>query len=380
MYKNKKGGLLGIVITIVVLILIVIFSNREANTSFFENVANKLVMPIQNGLTYLKNRVSGNSTFFTDISNLKSENQDLKEKNSQLEQSLRELENIKTENETLKEYLGLTEKYGEYKTVPGYVIDKEISNYSKTIIINIGKNDGIEVNMTVIADDIRFRTLGTDYGEDEIKAVLEGKAKHQPYQKKPPKEQPFQLLVDIQGKMAEGKSVGYKKWATKFNLKEMSKTLLFLQEQKISSADELRERAAAATERYHAMGDSIKAAEARLTEIAVLKTHIINYAKTRPVYDAYRKSGYSKKYLEAHREEITLHKAAKAVFDEAGLQKLPKVKALDAEFAELLTKKKAAYPDYRKARNEMQELVRAQKNVERFFAEEKQTHETEQVR
>ena len=75
---------------------------------------------------------------------------------------------------------------------------------------------------------IRFRTLGTGYGEDEIKAVLERKAKHQPYQKKPPKEQSFQLLVDIQGKMAEGKSVDYKKWATKFNLKEMSKTLLFL--------------------------------------------------------------------------------------------------------------------------------------------------------
>ena len=139
MYRNKKSGLLGIIITIVVLILIVIFSNREANTSFFENVANKLVMPIRNGLTYLKNKVSGNSTFFTDISNLKTENQQLKEQNSKLEQSLRELENIKTENETLKEYLGLTEKYGEYKTVPGYVINKEISNYSKTIIINIGK-------------------------------------------------------------------------------------------------------------------------------------------------------------------------------------------------------------------------------------------------
>ena len=227
---------------------------------------------------------------------------------------------------------------------------------------------------------IRFQTLGTGYSEEEIKAVLEGKAKHQPYQRKLPKEQPFQLLVDIQGKMAEGKSVGYKKWATKFNLKEMSKTLLFLQEQKIGSAEELRERAAAATERYHAMGDSIKAAETRLAEIAVLKTHIINYAKTRPVYDAYRKSGYSKKFLEAHREEITLHKAAKAAFDEAGLQKLPKVKELDAEFSELLTKKKAAYPDYRKARNEMQELVRAQKNVERFFAEEKDTAEKTQTR
>ena len=226
---------------------------------------------------------------------------------------------------------------------------------------------------------IRFRTLGTGYDEDEIKAVLEGKAKHQPYQKQPPKEQTFQLLVDIQGKMAEGKSTGYKKWATKFNLKEMSKTLLFLQEQKIGSAEELRERAAAATERYHAMGDSIKAAEARLTEIAVLRTHIINYAKTREVYVAYRKAGYSKKFLDAHREEITLHKAAKATFDEAGLQKLPKVKELDAEFAELLTEK-AAYPDYRKARNEMQELVRAQKNVERFFAEEKPAQENEQAR
>lgn len=153
MYNNKKSGLLGIIITIIILVIIVVFSNMEANTSFFENIANKLVMPVQNGLTYLKNKVSGNSTFFTDINNLKSENENLKEKNSQLEQSLRELENIKSENETLKEYLGLTEKYGEYKTVPGYVINKDISNYSKIIVINIGKKDGIEENMTVIADE-----------------------------------------------------------------------------------------------------------------------------------------------------------------------------------------------------------------------------------
>lgn len=153
MYNNKKSGLLGIIITIIILTLIVIFSNMETNTSFFENIANKLVMPVQNGLIYIKNKVSGNSTFFTDINNLKTENQNLKERNSQLEQDLRELESIKSENETLKEYLGLTEKYGEYKTVSGYVINKDISNYSKVIIINIGKKDGIEENMTVIADE-----------------------------------------------------------------------------------------------------------------------------------------------------------------------------------------------------------------------------------
>ena len=144
---------MGVIITIIILILIVIFSNGENNSSFFENAASNLVMPIQNGLTYLKNKINGNSTFFTDINNLKEENKQLKEKNSELEQSLRELENIKTQNETLKEYLSLTEKYGEYKTIPGYVINKDISNYSKTIVINIGKKDGVQENMTVIGNE-----------------------------------------------------------------------------------------------------------------------------------------------------------------------------------------------------------------------------------
>ncbi len=152
MYKNKKAEIAGIVITIIILILIVVFSNADSETSFLENAASKLVMPIQNGLTYLKNGISGNSTFFTDINNLKQENEELKQKNSELEQSLRELENIKSENETLKEYLDLTEKYGEYKTVPAYIINKDISNYSKTIVINVGSDDGIQENMTVIAD------------------------------------------------------------------------------------------------------------------------------------------------------------------------------------------------------------------------------------
>ena len=152
MYKNKRAEIAGIVITILILILIVVFSNSDSEISFFENAASKLVMPVQNGLTYLKNKVSGNSTFFTDISNLKSENEELTKKNSELEQSLRELENIKSENETQKEYLGLTEKYGEYKTIPAYIINKDISNYSKTVVINVGSDDGIKENMTVIAD------------------------------------------------------------------------------------------------------------------------------------------------------------------------------------------------------------------------------------
>ena len=217
---------------------------------------------------------------------------------------------------------------------------------------------------------IRFKTLGAGYSEDEIKAVIAGKAEHRPHQKQPPKEQPFQLLVDIQAKLAEGKSGGYERWAKKYNLKEMSKTLIFLQEQKIGSADDLKERADTALSRYHELGDSIKAAEQRMTEIAVLRAHIVNYAKTRDTYVAYRKAGYSKKFRQEHEEEILLHQAAKESFNELNVKKLPTIKELQTEYAKLLADKKTAYAEYRQARAAMRELLTVKNNVDRVLAME----------
>lgn len=75
---------------------------------------------------------------------------------------------------------------------------------------------------------------------------------------------------------------------------------------------------------------------------------IINYAKTRETYIAYRKSGYSKKFYEAHRDESTLHKAAKEAFSKLPDGKIPKVKDLNEKFARLLSGKKAAYSEYKK--------------------------------
>ncbi len=150
---HKKKGTVGIIVTAILLTIIVIFSNINTNNkSYIESAVSKLIVPIQNGLTYLKNKISGNNTFFTNINNLKKENEELQKKNSELEQSLRELEMIKAENSVLKEYAKIAEKYPEYETVPGYVINEDYSNYSRTITINVGKNDGIEENMTVIAD------------------------------------------------------------------------------------------------------------------------------------------------------------------------------------------------------------------------------------
>ena len=85
----------------------------------------------------------------------------------------------------------------------------------------------------------------------------------------------------------------------------------------------------------------------------------VNGAKTKDVYVAYRKAGYSKKFFEAHREEITLHKAAKEAFSNLPDKKIPRVKELNAEYAEVLEKKKSAYAEYRQAKKDMQDYVMA---------------------
>ena len=94
---------------------------------------------------------------------------------------------------------------------------------------------------------------------------------------------------------------------------------------------------------------------------------IINYAKTRDTYVAYRKAGYSKKFLSEHESEIILHKAAKQFFDEQGLKKLSTVKSLQAEYAQLLVEKKAMYAEYQRAKNEMRSLQTAKANVDRIL-------------
>ena len=77
MYKNKKNGVIGIVITIIILILLVVFTNSNINQiSFLENICNVFVMPVQNGFTYLKNKISGNENFFADMDKLKAENEE----------------------------------------------------------------------------------------------------------------------------------------------------------------------------------------------------------------------------------------------------------------------------------------------------------------
>ena len=198
-------------------------------------------------------------------------------------------------------------------------------------------------------------------------AVLAGKKQHTSRKKmvahtEPPK---VNLLVDIQAKLQAGKSAGYARWAKVFNLKQMAQTMNYLSEHNLLEYAVLEEKAAAATVHHNEVSAQIKAAEKSMAEIAVLRTHIVNYTKTCEVYVAYRKAGYSKKFREEHEEKILLHQAAKNAFDKMGVKKLPKVKELQTEYAKLLEEKKKIYAEYRRSREEMRQLLTAKANVAR---------------
>ena len=212
-------------------------------------------------------------------------------------------------------------------------------------------------------------SLGAEYDISALLCVLSGERTHTPSTKNvhradSPK---VNLLVDIQAKLQAGKGAGYARWASVFNLKQMAQTMNYLTEHGLLDYADLAAKADEATGCYHELSARIKAAEQRMAEIAVLKTHIINYSKTRDTYVAYRKAGYSKKFKAEHESEILLHQTAKKAFDELGLKKLPTVKSLQAEYAALLAEKKSAYTDYRRARDEMKELLTVRANVDRLM-------------
>lgn len=224
--------------------------------------------------------------------------------------------------------------------------------------IKRGKHPSIRKNGKIF---VRFTSLREGYQELDLIAEMQGSGK---------KKRSFSLQIDIQAKLQEGKGAGYERWAKVFNLKQAAESLLYLQEHGIDSYDDLEALSTGATEEFNTLSQEIKDCEARLNEIADLKKTIITYAKTREIYVSYRKSGYSKKFLAEHEQEIAMHKAAKARFDELGLKKLPRVRDLSEEYGQVLAKKKAAYSRYKEVRRNMEDLLIAKKNVDILLSDD----------
>ena len=206
---------------------------------------------------------------------------------------------------------------------------------------------------------LRSDTLGEGYSETDIRAALSGSRQRpgQPRQK-------INLAIDIQSRL-QGKGPGYERWAKVFNLKQMAAALAYLQDNGLTDYEQLEQKATAATEHFHKLSDQIKSTEAALHTNMELKAATVQYAKTRPVFEKYKASKYSKKFLAEHEADIELYRAACADFKAIlGGAKLPKMDTLKEEGRKLSEQKKKLYAEYRKTKADMQEVTTIKANID----------------
>jgi len=230
---------------------------------------------------------------------------------------------------------------------------------------------------------IRMDSLGEGYSEADLRKIFEAADKSGQRKTRIPKKDRFDLLVNIQEKLQQGKGKGYERWIKVFNIKQMAQVMLFLQNAGICSYEELKKKTENASAEYNQLSESIKAKEQKLSELQEMKNAVITYHRTREVFSEYKAMHYSNQYLEEHREEIISYRAAQDVFRKYKIDKLPKVKDLSAEYMQILSEKRVEYAVYKEKKQQMQELLKAQKNVEMILdlkdekAEQKETDRTE---
>lgn len=210
----------------------------------------------------------------------------------------------------------------------------------------------------------RCDTLKGDYTEQAIRERIAGVRTSLPRSATAYFSPKVGLLIDIDTAMRNGKGAAYERWAKVFNIKQLSRAVVYLKEHGDMNYAALQEKNETITSRFNDLSTQIKDLESQMKINGELQKHIVNYAKTRAVYEAYRKAGYSKKFRAEHETDIIIHQAAKKHFDSLGITKLPSVKSLRDEYSKLLEQKREVYSDYKQVRQEMKELHNVKANVE----------------
>jgi len=200
----------------------------------------------------------------------------------------------------------------------------------------------------------RLDTLGNDYSMDAINERLAGKQN---------------LLFEIQDKIQQC----YRETPSS-DLKEISKTLLFLKEHSITKRELLAHKAKAATTLFHEHNVRRKTIETRLGEIEFLQKQNAVYTKTKEVFKQYRDGGFNKKFYSVHQLEIEAHRDAKRAFLSLGFKRLPSVDSLRNEHHLLDAEMKVLSRGFRSERDEMIALLRAKDTTDRFLSDPVQRH------
>jgi len=220
---------------------------------------------------------------------------------------------------------------------------------------------------------IRAKHLGDNYDRDAVLATLTANAERK--HTVTLKSDKIGKLIDIQAKLAEGKGVGYERWAKKFNLKAMAQTLILLQEKDLLNEGDLNQRIAELETKYHDALAVVKDLEGRMKFNKELRYHVAAYTSTKNVAQQLKTAKRPAAFEEQHRAELTAYRTAAAYFKANDLTKLPSPKKLEAEYAQLASEKAKFYEQYKEAKEELLKLKTAKQNVASFFREEEQTQQ-----
>ena len=215
---------------------------------------------------------------------------------------------------------------------------------------------------------IRAKHLGDKFDKAEVLATLTANAARKP--KVQSKTTNLAKLIDIQAKLTEGKGIGYERWAKKFNLKAMSQTLILLQEKDLLNEDDLNQRIAELETKYHDSLAVVKDLEGRMKANKELRYQVAAYTSTKNITQQLKTAKRPVAFEEQHRAELTAYWVAAAYFKANDITKLPSLKKLEVEYAQLASEKAKFYEQYKEAKEELLKLKTAKQNVASFFREE----------
>ncbi len=249
---------------------------------------------------------------------------------------------------------------------------EEFLHLMKEIGYTIKQGKNLTFSHSKFNRSIRCSSLKGNYTEDILKERIEKKIdeKQEKFLDDNVNIEPIKinLIIDIQNSIKAKNSPGYERWAKVFNLKQAAQTLIYLQENNINEYEKLTNSISEKKSLQSSLSEKIKSIEKRLNEIRDLQKHIGNYGKTKEIYTQYRKSGYDKSFLESFEEKIILHESAKKAFNALGVKKLPSIKALKTEYAELKSEKNKLYSEYKKTKDEVKKLTVIKANTDRLLA------------
>ena len=175
----------------------------------------------------------------------------------------------------------------------------------------------------------------------------------------------IQRMVDRAAKRAEGKGIGYDRWAAVHNLKQMAATVAAM-EQYGFTPDELDAALVSANADLHSSTAKLKPIETAIREKKDLQKQVLAYAKTRDVRDGLKKQKTDKArkaYREKHESDFIIADAAVRYFRQKGITKLPTYKSLQAEIEQLTAEKNALYNEYRANKERVRELQTMKSNL-----------------